>query len=333
MAEVLSGIPQGSVLGPLLFILFVNDMPDVVHSYIQMFADDTKVFKEIASPQDSHDLQSDLDALQKWSADWLLSFNAEKCKVLHVGNKGDDDVSKYSMIKDASNIELETTNLEKDLGAYIDPTLNFSTHCEKQVNKANRILGLIRRSYSYLDEKSLVKLFTSLVRPHLEYCNSACSPVFKKDCQLLENVQRRATKLVSKLRDLTYEERLKRLDLPSLYFRRARGDMIETYKHLHDIYTNQASYIKKDTTQARGHSRKLKKERASKVIRQNFFSLRVTNAWNRLPVAVVEAPSLNCFKNRLDGYWRQYQFDQCSVLNYYNYDSSQQDRPKLPTGY
>ena len=132
----------------------------------------------------------------------------------------------------------------------IDPTLSFSSHCETQVGKANRILGMIMGAYwggppySYLDNHSLVKLYTSLVRPRLEYGYPAWSPLYKKDCNILENVQRRATKMVPALKDLPYEERLKSLKLPSLFYRRARGDIIEIYKHVSGLSTIETPYIR-----------------------------------------------------------------------------------------
>ena len=114
-------------------------------------------------------------------------------------------------------VELETTVLEKDLGVHLDPSLTFSTHCEQQINKANRLLGFIQRSYTYLDGESLVKLYAALIHLHLEYANAVWYPVYKKDSSLLENVQRRASKLVPGLRDEPDETRLQRLhEVPSL---------------------------------------------------------------------------------------------------------------------
>ena len=127
-------------------------------------------------------------------------------------------------------VQLEETELEKDLGVHIDPELKFSKHIERQVNKANRILGLIRRSYEYIDMDVMTKLFASLVRSHLKFRNVACFSRLEKDRNLIDGVQRWATKLVHEIKDLEYEERLKRMDLPSLRYRRTRRDMIDTYK-------------------------------------------------------------------------------------------------------
>ena len=127
---------------------------------------------------------------------------------------------------------LGETELEQDLGVWIDNNLAFTQHCEKQTTKAHIILGMIRRSYSFIDEDSVTRLYTSLVRPILEYGYPAWSPQYRKNCELLENVQRRATKLAPALKDLAYEVRLRSLDLPSLCCRRARGDVIQIYKHV-----------------------------------------------------------------------------------------------------
>ena len=121
----------------------------------------------------------------------------------------------------------------KGMDIQIDPELNFSQHCEKQVNKGNQILGLIRRTYCYFDAESVTRLYTSLVRRHLEYGNAAWMPLYSKYITLLENVQRRATKLVPGLHDREYEDRMKQWKLPSLHYRRTRGDLIELYKHTH----------------------------------------------------------------------------------------------------
>ena len=163
LVKVLIATPHSSVLGALFFILFVNDMPEAVHGCIQIFVYDAKFYREMCSATDQRHLQAGLDALKGWPNEWLLRFNGDKCEVLHL----------------ASIIHLQENELEKDLGVYIDLLLNFSSHCEKQANKGNKILNLIRRSYSYLDETSPAKLYTSLVRRQLEYANSVSPPVYK----------------------------------------------------------------------------------------------------------------------------------------------------------
>ena len=145
---------------------------------------------------------------------------------MHIGNNS--SAHNYVM-KDEKTVSLEGVNEECDLGIWFDKHLKFSTHFGHGVEKANKTLGLIRRSFVYLDCDTLKMLFTGIVRPSLEYGNVVWHPRFKKDIELLERVQQRATKLVPELRGLSYEERLRKLDLPSLEYRRLRGDVIEAY--------------------------------------------------------------------------------------------------------
>ena len=169
------------------------------------------------------------------------------------------------------------------------------------------MLGLIRRSYTYLDSQSLLKLYTSLVSMQMQHGpDLAWTPILRRDQILLENVQRRATKLIPELRDRDYEDRLRTLKLPSLYY---RGDMIEAYKFTHSIYKTEQEPLQRETnTTTRGHSYKLKKERCNTRTRANFFHHRITNRWNNLCDDVVTAPSLNSFKSRLDHQWCAYKY-------------------------
>lgn len=302
--NVLSGVPQGSVLGPTLFVLFINDMPEVVSSFINMFADDAKVFTEVSNDAEHAGLQQDLNELLKWAKAWQMVFNAGKCKVMHLGSKN----SKYEY--QMGEVTLETTECEKDLGVWVDQDLKFTEHITQQVAKANKILGLIRRSFSTLNKHTFNLMYKSLVRTHLEYGNVICYPQYEKDAILLENVQRRATKFVPELRDKDYEERLRELNLPSLKYRRKRGDMIEVFKYTHGLYDIQPSPLPRDqNTITRGHLFKLEKSRSYKTLRQKFFTRRIVTTWNNLPDSVVEAPSVNSFKNRLDNHWKEQMFE------------------------
>ena len=133
-------------------------------------------------------------------------------------------------------LSLQVTKEKKDLGIWTDPSLKFSVHVAYAAKKAHQILGLIRRSFIFLDISLVKQLYTVMVRPHLEYGNVVWHPQFKKDMELLEAVQRGATKMAPSLRILSYEERLRCMDLPSLLYRQLRGDAIETYKYLHGQY-------------------------------------------------------------------------------------------------
>jgi hypothetical protein len=305
LGEVASGVPQGSVLGPMLFVIYINDLPLSVKSTIKLFADDTKLYRRINSIEDCQILQRDIEALESWSHKWLLKFHPNKCKVMRIG-RGHPDFT-YVM-KDVNNhtINLEETTVEKDLGVQVDNKLSFRDQALASVKKANQKVGLIRRSFSNIDRQTLPLLFRSLVRPHLEYAITIWSPRLKADQDLIEQVQKRATRLVPGLADLPYPERLRLLKLPSLTHRRLRGDLIEMYKLTHGIYNIDTSWLPLRGQQhhaTRGHQYHVKIQYCNLEVRKNCFSLRAAQPWNNLPEEVVQAPSVNAFKARLDKYW------------------------------
>ena len=200
--KVTSGIPQGSVLEPILFVIYINDMPECVNSTTYLFADDTKIFREIKSPKDEEKLQNDLDELQKW----LLKFHPNKCTlVLRVSNRKMDEkeAKNYHLYdNEGKEVKLEQSDGEKDIGVLVDETISFSTHIQNQINKTNSIMGLIRRTYTYLDEQSFKYLFQVLVRPHLEYAAAVWCPYKSGEIEQIENVQRRAMKQIPSLKNM-----------------------------------------------------------------------------------------------------------------------------------
>ena len=303
-ALILSGIPQGSVLGPILFVIFINDLPDVVTSMVKIFADDTKLFHSVHSPQHRIQLQNDLDNLVEWSRKWQLGFNEAKCKVIHLGKS--NPRHQYVM----NDVTLESTADEKDLGVVVDEDLKFHLHVSKAVSKASRMLGLVRATFSCLDESTVPRLFTTMVRPHLEYGNIIWHPRYRRDKLEVEKIQRRATRLIPSLKGMSYEERLRALKLPSLEHRRRRGDMIQVFKILKGIDRldpDQFFTMSAEST-TRGHGLKMMKTFSRLGVRQNVFSQRVVNDWNSFPAEVVESPTLNTFKSRLDKFWQKERF-------------------------
>ena len=180
-AEVLSGVPLGSVLGPVLFVCYINGKiwPHMVRSLIFLYADDAKICCKVSCQNDLEQLQSDLNCFGDWSHKWQLQFNLGKCKVMHFGKR---PLSiKYYMQDCAGNSHtLQETTEEKDLGIWTDPSLKFSVHIAYAVKKANQILGLIRRSFIFLDITLMKQLYTVMVRPHLEYGNIVWHPQFNK---------------------------------------------------------------------------------------------------------------------------------------------------------
>ena len=304
VAPVISGIPQGTVLGPVLFVIYINDLLDDISSDGLMFADDTKVYRQIASLDDALHLQDDLMKLENWSKTWLLQFNADKCHVLTLGKFEDiKHAHQYSLC----NNELEHVSSEKDLGVTIDEELKFEEHIARKIQVANGIVGQIRRSFSFLDAETFRRIFVAFVRPHLEYCQAVWSPHLRRNIDALENVQIRATKLVDGLSNLDYPERLKRIDLPTLAYRRRRGDMIEVFKHFksYDRSTLSPSFKPRDRP-SRQHKLQLHQppsKDGARGAQRNSFYHRVVSTWNSLPKKVAEAETIEGFKNALDQLW------------------------------
>ena len=234
-----------------------------------------------------------------------------KCKTLPIFNpRANHQEQQYTMRNyEGDRTKLETTQSEKDVGVTIDNNLNFELHIQTQINKANQIAGLLRRTFIYLDDRTFTLLFKALVRPHLEYASSVWSPYKKKDIDALEKVQKRATKMLPKMQEKPYEQRLRRLKLPTLRFRRMRGDMIETFKILSGIYDDKVTsgiFELIENSVTRGNSRKIKKQRCARDIRKYSFANRVIDIWNSLPESIIGSTSVHQFENRLDKHWERH---------------------------
>ena len=291
----------------MLFVIYINDLPDVItNSSVYLFADDTKLFKYIKDQNDYIALQKDLDNLQCWSDTWLLRFNPKKCSVLTIGNSHTlATPHAYSMTCDGSKHQLEQVSSERDLGVVIDENLSFEEHMQTKINKANRLMNLIRRTFVYLDKENFSLLYKSLVRPHLEYAHAVWNPYLKKHIHALENVQRRATRLVPELKGFTYAQRLSKLNIPTLAYRRARGDMIETYKIFNKYDSNVTpNLLVQSGDQTRGHSKKLFILRTRTQRYKNSFYVRIRKTWNSLNDNVISAPSVYSFEVALDRCWK-----------------------------
>jgi len=222
--EVTSGVPQGSVLGPILFVIYINDLDEKIMSKILKFADDTKLVRGVKTYEDYYELGEDLSKLYKWSEDWQMSFNLDKCQVMHIGNN--NNRSSYSM----GGRDLEEVDEEKDLGVIINNRFRVDRQCAKVTKTANRVLGLIYRTFACKNKRIILRLYKSLVRPHLDYCCQVWRPHLVKDINLLERVQKRATRMIEECKGMGYEDRLKELKLTTLETRRIRADLLEVYK-------------------------------------------------------------------------------------------------------
>ncbi|GAB0177073.1 hypothetical protein GRJ2_000172500 [Grus japonensis] len=264
---------------------------------LSKFADDTKLCGVVDTLEGMDAIQRDLDRFERWAHVNLLKFNKAKCKVLHMGQG--NLKHNYRLGREW----IESSPEEKDLRVLVDKKLNMSRQCVLAAQKANHILGCIKRSLTCRSREVILPLYSALMRPHLEHCIQLWGSQYKRDIELLERVQRRATKLIRGLEHLSYEDRLREMGLFGLEKRRLRGDLIAAFQYLKGAYkkAGEGLFTRAYSDRTRANSFKLKEGRFRLDIRKEFFTVRVVRHWNRLPREVVDAPSLEVFKARLDG--------------------------------
>jgi hypothetical protein len=299
---ITSGVPQGSVLGPTLFLLFINDICDIFEGLdikFKLFADDVKLYSSF-SLDHSSDLINACNQLNIWADTWQMRIALDKCFVHRLSNCDtcDAKVSPYSL----NNKMLGWSTETRDLGIILDTKLTFSKHISQIVHKAHIRAKLILRSFVSRNPNILTKAFITYVRPLVEYCTPIWSPHMQYNIVNLEAVQRQFTKRIEGLAGLTYLERLKMLQLESLQVRRLKCDLITCFKIIRgDINIASDDFFVLSTYQTtRGHSLKLFKQQSRIDARKFCFANRVIYMWNQLPAAIVEANSVALFKTRLN---------------------------------
>ena len=244
---VSSGVPQGSILGPLLFLIYVNDLPTSISSPsvdISMFADDTKCFSVVESPADACVLKTEASNVEKWALSWRLKFNPLKCKVLSVTRKHQPTVAEYTINGEI----LQHVSTQKDLGVTVSSDMKWNKHIYEQVTKANRMLGMLKRSTGKLKNVDTRRcLYLTLVRSHLAYASQVWSPQNTTMCMELERIQRRATKFILALpfkTDMSYKTRLVTLKLLPLCYWREFLDILFLFKCVHGLIESEHCAIK-----------------------------------------------------------------------------------------
>ena len=297
-SPVLSGVPQGSVLGPILFILFIDDIAAICSGVIthKLYADDLKLYSTINSDCDRDLLQSALDRLQQWCQDWQLTINITKCHVMHFGNNNAHNI--YYL----NGCQIGSAEVVTDLGVDIDPVLSYDAHINKIVGKAYSRVGVLFRGFASRNVQVLKQAYVTYVRPVLEYASSVWSPHLLKHINAIERVQKQFTRRIASLSDLTYPERLAAIDLEPLEVRRLRMDLVLYYKCLNNLVALSGSEYfcqSQHNSQTRTGGNRLTRPGCSTNRFQNDFFNRCLSCWNRLPAHVINADSVFVFKRFL----------------------------------
>ena len=295
---MISGVPQGSVLGPLLFLIYVSDINSVVlsrDSKLALYVDDILLYRVIQSNEDYTALQGDVDALSSWSASKLLAFNPTKCKSVLLSHKRTNRTLPHTLLLNGMPIE----NVDSTIAA----DLTWSRHIQSIASKARRLVGLLyRQFYHYADTQTLRQLYISLIRPHLEYASPVWDPFLHKDIHLLEGVQKFACKVCLKHWDWDYAEMLNLLNLPELQTRRKILKLSLLYKFVNNLaYFPEAPFDHRDIYYSTRNSHSLSFSNLHCRTYQYLHSLfpHTIHCWNTLPFTVVSCLSTTTFRKCL----------------------------------
>jgi hypothetical protein len=292
-SDVCSGVPQGSVLGPILFLIYINDLVDVCKfSSLKMFADDSKLYFKCEDDSDYLRLLGDVRRVFNWMEENQLKVAVEKCAVLHMGSQNPS--RNYSA---ASQI-IPTANFMRDLGVIVTDDLKFSMHCTSVAQKAFNMTNLFFRAFKCRDRDFLTSFFTIYIRPLVEYATPVWSPHLQKDILLIEKVQRKFTKRIPGFFNHSYANRRNELKLDTLELRRLHSDLIFCYKMINGLVdVNADDFVTMShNSHLRGHSQKLVVPKSRLDCRKYSFSNRVVPIWNALPQGVIESNTLSGFK-------------------------------------
>jgi len=298
-APVTSGVPQGSVLGPILFLCYINDMPASVSSKLRLFADDSIIYKAIKSLSDCISLQRDLVSLEQWEKSWGMSFHPQKCNVMRMTRKRDPIIYSYSL----KGHELEAVANSKYLGVNLSSDLTWTHHINVIANRANKKLGFVRRNIRTSSIKAKSTAYISLVRPHLEYCSSVWDPHQLNHINQIEATQRRAARYVhhNYERMASVTVMLNKLQWHTLQRRREIQKLITMYKIVNSLIAidilNHAERAQRLTRSNQLHNFIPLGSRTSYYSASYFPS--VIPIWNKLPEQIKSCESLDTFKTQI----------------------------------
>ncbi|MCG8035359.1 MAG: hypothetical protein JAZ03_24705 [Candidatus Thiodiazotropha taylori] len=297
-APVVSGVPQGTVLGPLLFLLYINDLPQKVSSTARLFADDSLMYLKISSTKDTAALQLDLDRLQQWQSDWQMSFNPSKCEVVRVTKRKNPVEATYQI----HGQDLTVAKTGKYLGVLISEDMSWKPHVDATIKKANNSLAFLRRNLSRCPQEVKAQCYKTLVRPITDYAASAWDPHTTTCIQQLEAVQRRAARFVNgdyHTKSST-SKMIQNLGWPSLQQRRQDAKLVMVYRITHGLVDIPASrFFHPTSSSTRGHPlRYMVPFCRTDVFLYSFFPSGI-RLWNQLPESVVMSETLEDFKRGL----------------------------------
>ena len=291
---VTSGVPQGSVLGPILFLIFIDDMPQYTKNcQVRLFADDTIVYLTVTAINDCENLQDDLKRLEKWEEEWQMEFHPAKCKILRITRKKNKTIFPYTLHGQI----LEEVPSAKYLGITISNNMTWNKHIDKTASKANSKLGFLRRNIKTKDQSLKAKAYKAIVRPTMEYCSTVWDPYTKTQSETLEKVQRRAARWATgKLFDKSSVSDMKRdLGWRDLNQRRVDSRLCMMYKitqGLVDIPIGQFATFDRDGV----HFQPIYGR--TKYYEFSFFP-RTVAVWNDLPKDTLSAPKFDKFKENI----------------------------------
>jgi hypothetical protein len=297
--DISSGVIQGSALGPLFFTIFVDDVDESVLSHLVVkYADDIKLAvafdaDEMCQKTSTSILQTTIDNIESWSRRNGLCLNTKKSKSMHFGGK--NLRAQYS----SNNLDIEQVNTFKDLGITISQRASFSDHISGAVSKANRVLGLMKKSFISRTSLTLLPIYKSNIRSILEFGSIIWSPHTQASSDLIERVQKRFTRIFADIRPLSYRQRLQKLSLLSLATRRLRYRLIFLFK----ILRHMTSLVPEDyftyLLSQRGNPYKLRMPISRLKLRSKFFTVDTIRYWNKLTLDEVNVDSVDQFKGKL----------------------------------
>ena len=297
---VKSGVPQGTVLGPVLFILYVNDMPDILkHSSMKLFADDAKLHKTIKSDADRALLLEDMENVSKWAQENSMELNSNKFQLLQHGRS--DDLKKPYTLPSGHTIHGDSS--VRDLGITIDPQLNWKEHTSKITKTANQVCGKLLRTFETRDEETMMVLFKTYIRPHLEYLSPIWSPYEIGEIQRIEAIQRSFTAKIESCQHLNYWQRLEHLGLYSLQRRRDRFRILYMWKVYKGLAPDHLNLDFKNSLRRGPYVERPLGKSASKTVNTSIFHSCTSSAvslFSATPKFVKEQTTLEAVKRELD---------------------------------